>query len=96
VLFRASKTTGPDPACHRDAGLILTQLQIPFRQVVRVDSDSILYLTPTKEPRTLWLHRDPISQALSHKVEQGFSIEPPLWPCSPTSPSSAAPSPPQP
>jgi hypothetical protein len=78
------------PACHADAAEVLRFLDVPFSQVVAVDYDSVLYLTPKKEARTLWLHRDPQTLTLSHLVETGFQItRPACLPSCQTSPSSS-------
>jgi hypothetical protein len=71
--FRAPRTTVPGPACHRDAALILTKLNIHYRDVIAVDIDSVLYTTPAKEPRTLWLHRDPQTSDLAFSVQKAFA-----------------------
>lgn len=62
---------------NRNARTLLRQRGIPVKQVVRVNSDSILYVTPAGAPMTAWLHYT--GTRLDLNYEPGFPAEPAGW-----------------
>lgn len=73
--------SGLVPSCHVDAAQLLRRYGQPCERVISVNPDSILYVTPTHRPRTMWIFRPPGGAKLIVRVVPGFAAEPPGdWP----------------
>lgn len=65
------------PACHAHAASMLRKHGIPFKSIVSVDVDAILYLNRADYPMTGWLRkRDGQEKVLT---ERGFPAFPDAW-----------------
>ena len=65
------------PPAHKHAFELLEAKSIQVEQIVRVDSDAILFLGP-KGARTAWLRGGQITGTTRVCVEDGFPCEPGL------------------
>lgn len=66
---------GPSAEVHDHARRLLAHQGLPVDEVVRVDADSVLYVSRAGRPRTAWLQLD--RAALVIHDEPGFSAQAP-------------------